>query len=396
MTMVETPDLSDDGYDIVTTTDDISATFLPQKTYSSNQVPPDALDASTQQFQDLSLGSQKSLHGLLASDEDETKGGSYFGDRLSKISSTLKSPLDWGAWGDQGNKVVLIAVMGMTGSGKTTFISKVTGREDLKIGHHLTSCTQEIQVIETKIDDQIVRFVDTPGFSDTYLSDTEILEMIADYLGAAYTKDVKLSGIIYLHPISDKRVTHHATKNLEMFRKLTGENNLKNVILTTSMWDEVTPEQGAEREQELKRKFWSVLLAFNAKTERYAGTAQSARNIARCLLKNKPFYLQLQKEMGKEKKSLRDTSAGREIMAEVERLKETHQRELDEMKEMIAKTAIEQNEAAIRALEEHYAEMLREMEKIHADEKRMNEDAMKTLTDRIHALEKRGGGCVMM
>lgn len=28
----------------------------------------------------------------------------------------------------------------MTGSGKTTFISKVTGRTDLQIGHDLTSC----------------------------------------------------------------------------------------------------------------------------------------------------------------------------------------------------------------------------------------------------------------
>lgn len=29
----------------------------------------------------------------------------------------------------------------MTGSGKTTFISKVSGRNDLNIGHDLTSCT---------------------------------------------------------------------------------------------------------------------------------------------------------------------------------------------------------------------------------------------------------------
>lgn len=28
----------------------------------------------------------------------------------------------------------------MTGSGKTTFIANATGRNDLKIGHDLTSC----------------------------------------------------------------------------------------------------------------------------------------------------------------------------------------------------------------------------------------------------------------
>lgn len=90
-------------------------------------------------------------------------------------------------------------------------------------------------MIETKINGQTVRFVDTPGFSDTHLSDTEILEMIANYLAVAYKQEIKLSGIIYLHPISDNRVTHHTTKNLDMFRKLTGEKNLKNVLLVTSM-----------------------------------------------------------------------------------------------------------------------------------------------------------------
>ena len=32
-------------------------------------------------------------------------------------------------------------VSSMTGSGKTSFISRVTGRTDLKIGHDLSSCT---------------------------------------------------------------------------------------------------------------------------------------------------------------------------------------------------------------------------------------------------------------
>lgn len=35
----------------------------------------------------------------------------------------------------------------MTGSGKTTFISKVTGRTDLNIGHSLTSCAFSIRFL---------------------------------------------------------------------------------------------------------------------------------------------------------------------------------------------------------------------------------------------------------
>lgn len=36
---------------------------------------------------------------------------------------------------------LLIAVIGVTGAGKTTFISTATGRTDLKIGRSIESCT---------------------------------------------------------------------------------------------------------------------------------------------------------------------------------------------------------------------------------------------------------------
>lgn len=294
------------------------------------------------------------------------------------------------------NKDSLIAVMGMTGSGKTTFISKVTGRTDLKIGHDLTSCTRDIQVIETKLDGQTVRFVDTPGFSDTNLSDTEVLQMIADYLAVAYKQEMKLSGIIYLHPISDNRVTHHTTKNLEMFRKLTGEKNLKNVTLATTMWDKVSEEEGLRREDELRSKFWKLLVAMGARTARHhGGDPGCARRISSALLGNRPFYLQLQEEIGRDNKALRDTAAGREVMLELARLKEEHRRELAEMEGVIRSSA-EESRSVIEALQSHYQGRMGELEKTLRDERRMNEDAVRALTDRIQALEKRGMGCAVM
>ncbi|KAI1631490.1 P-loop containing nucleoside triphosphate hydrolase protein [Biscogniauxia mediterranea] len=293
-----------------------------------------------------------------------------------------------------GHGDLLIAVMGMTGSGKTTFISKVTGRSDLAIGHSLTSCTRDIQVIETKIDGRTVRFVDTPGFSDTTLSDSEVLQLIADYLATAYKSEIKLSGIIYLHPISDTRVTHHATKNLQMFQKLTGDTNLKNVLLVTSMWDKVAEPQGLAREQELKDKFWKIMLAYGAKSIRHNGTPKSAERIAQMLMKNEPFYLQLQKEMGENNMTLRDTAAGREVMAEISKMKEEHQREIAEMETMMKNSANE-NKSVIEALKEHYQTLLSDMEKTLKDERRMNEAAVQSLNERIAALEKKGVCAVM-
>ncbi len=39
-------------------------------------------------------------------------------------------------------EAVIFAVMGTTGSGKSTFIQKASGRQDVPVGHGLKSCTR--------------------------------------------------------------------------------------------------------------------------------------------------------------------------------------------------------------------------------------------------------------
>jgi hypothetical protein len=63
------------------------------------------------------------------------------------------------------------------------FIKAATGA-DVKIGHGLISCTEEVSAIRCQHpsrDGDIV-LVDTPGFDDTFKSDIQILEQIADWL----------------------------------------------------------------------------------------------------------------------------------------------------------------------------------------------------------------------
>ncbi|KAJ4390796.1 hypothetical protein N0V93_004394 [Gnomoniopsis smithogilvyi] len=416
MAKIDTPVHSDDEFDLLydaESVSDVSDGRYTSSTAPQSPVRPDHI-SSTQRITGphevpiLPLGSaQHDVTGTTEQIRSSAAGDEAVELSASGIPRRAGSTKGRGNMMSEGlqytksmynkmwNKDALIAVMGMTGSGKTTFISKVTGRVDLQIGHDLTSCTRDIQVVETQINGQTVRFVDTPGFSDTNMSDTEVLQMIADYLAAAYKQEMKLSGIIYLHPISDNRVTHHTTKNLEMFRKLTGEKNLKNVILATSMWDKVTLNEGIRREDELKSKFWKLLTVMGAKTARHDDTADSARKIASMLLGNKPFYLQLQEEMGKDNKALRDTAAGKEVMIELVRMKEEHQRELAEMESLI-KSSAKESESVIEALSEHYQGRLTELERTLRDERQMNEEAVRSLTDRIQALERRGMGCAVM
>ena len=60
----------------------------------------------------------------------------------------------------------------------------------VNVGHGLSSCTAEIQpvIMDPHPNDPSRRliFVDTPGFDDTYIDDTEILRRIADWLALSY------------------------------------------------------------------------------------------------------------------------------------------------------------------------------------------------------------------
>ena len=84
-----------------------------------------------------------------------------------------------------------------------------------------------------------VYLVDTPGFDDTEMSDTDVLYKFVEWLQLQAQNKLKLSGLIYLHRITDNRMPGSATRNLSMMLKLVGEENLKNVVLVTSRWEKV-------------------------------------------------------------------------------------------------------------------------------------------------------------
>ena len=84
-----------------------------------------------------------------------------------------------------------------------------------------------------------VYFADTPGFDDSSRSDTDVLKNIVTWLGAMRSKDIKLSGIIYLHRITDDRVGGTAWRNLRMLHNLVGADKMANVLLVSTRWEEV-------------------------------------------------------------------------------------------------------------------------------------------------------------
>jgi hypothetical protein len=106
-------------------------------------------------------------------------------------------------------------------------------------------------------------------------------------------------------------------KNLRMFEKLCGKNAFHNVILTTTMWDEVDKETGEDREKELKTKYWRTMLERGSTMNQFQRTRESAFDVIEPLIEeaNKRSSVLLQNELVDMSKSLPATAAGLELFS---------------------------------------------------------------------------------
>jgi hypothetical protein len=107
---------------------------------------------------------------------------------------------------------------------------------------------------------------------------------VSDIFSCRCTKGVFLSGVLYFHRISDNRMVGRPLKNLRMFEELCGRNVIQNVILATTMWDEVDEDEGYYREQQLMLKYWRSMLERNSSMSRFLNTRESALHVIQPLI----------------------------------------------------------------------------------------------------------------
>jgi 50S ribosome-binding GTPase len=235
--------------------------------------------------------------------------------------------------------------MGMTGAGKSTFVNLITDPEDeVEVGHSLESCTTEVQLAAFDIGGSRTGYlVDTPGFDDTSLSDTEILKEIAGFLLKLYEVGIKISGLIYLHRINEPRMTGSALKNLEVFRRLCGDTCFPQVALVSTMWQELPRPEGEklgiETEAQLlsNNKFWGAMTKAGSQHFRHSGDTRSARRIIEWFLSHPArIVLEIQRELVDDRLNLDQTEAGRYLQHEAARLKERYEKELRGLQTEIA------------------------------------------------------------
>ncbi|KAI3324519.1 hypothetical protein HD806DRAFT_492854 [Xylariaceae sp. AK1471] len=228
---------------------------------------------------------------------------------------------------------VFLVVVGVTGTGKSTFVSRCAGQQ-AKIGDSLESCkngapvwsvdlkaktckgTKEVEKFTFMHSTGIrIHLVDSPGFDDTNKSDSDILKDIANWMASSYKeKNQLLSGILMLHRVSDVRMTGGAMRNLQMFQKLCGRDCFQALTLATTFWANPPDKKQEAVETELQSNYWSDMLSNGATYVRHDGTPESARKILDIMVnKRREFKTNIQVEMVEKGMRLDETSAGRQL-----------------------------------------------------------------------------------
>ncbi|KAJ2926306.1 hypothetical protein H1R20_g10784, partial [Candolleomyces eurysporus] len=254
--------------------------------------------------------------------------------------------------------------MGLTGSGKSTFINLATqSSKKLRVRDSNLSCTDELKFADPfYLDGYRIFLFDAPSFDNTNKSEIEILGIIASILEKQYRRGLTLHGIIYVHRI-DLHISGLAKTDFDIFCKLCGDSSLRNAVIMTNMWSRLPSEfEGLRQATDLA----SLDDLFEPATAKGAvmmyhmqDTVESAHEIIRQILKNHPMPLSIQTEIVDQDKHITETGVGMAVYKNPVLL--FRQQELTERLEVA-------EEARKEALEE--AEQVRQLLKKLEEEKR--------------------------
>ena len=174
-----------------------------------------------------------------------------------------------------------------------------------------------------------------------------------------------------MHRISDRRFSGIAGRNFRVFRELCGETSLKNVILVTNMWGEVSVDVGESRERELASEFLKPALDKGAQMARHHNNEQSAHDVIRRIMNNHPAALQIQRELVDQHKDISNTAAGGAIDVELEEVKRKHEAEMKKAQEEKDRVLKEKEEEARRKKEEETRRQEEEMRRLREEQERI-------------------------
>jgi len=206
----------------------------------------------------------------------------------------------------------------------------------------------------------------------------------------SYAKDIKLTGILHLHRITDIHMISGTTfRNLRMFGKLCGDNPASKVIFVTTMWDQTSTRQDEQghrqdeqkgrqrqqrerREQELFNNYWRSMLELGARTDRFLQNKENcAQDIIKRLLDHtaseaKPTLLQ-EETMDQDGANV-EMEAEKAVYSQMQTLFSQYKAGLAELQEAAKKT---NNPQMLADLQKEEARIQSELDKTFADARKL-------------------------
>ncbi|KAF9525181.1 hypothetical protein CPB83DRAFT_885718 [Crepidotus variabilis] len=272
---------------------------------------------------------------------------------------------------------VIIAIMGSIGSGKSQIIDLLAGTNGAGAG--LTNHgNDQVEIARLKLKrrdnghDVDVVLLDTPGFDDTGGSDMETLDKVSNWLVSKYPKGTCLAGILYLHRITDNRMTAKPHQNLRLFGKLCGGNAEveKKLIFVTTMWDKLRDQSlGVSREKNLKEVL-TPLLNFTPQLRKSHNTKENAHQLVLEVVERpRGIPVLLAEELVNQDRSLKESQAAHALYTQYQELLEQHRASIAASLECAAESP--PDPSALADLEAERLRIEREVEKTFLEAKKL-------------------------
>ncbi|EAU93479.1 hypothetical protein CC1G_12073 [Coprinopsis cinerea okayama7 len=217
--------------------------------------------------------------------------------------------------------------MGPSGVGKSTFINNYLGRDAARVTHDYSTCTRTVTAFPDSIPDDWLPspkkrlvLVDTPGFFGGDGSDLDALQRISNWLrpkniGDGYDRPERhLTGIIYLHDMTQKRMVRETQMSFDLFQKICGPDSCPKTFLVKTQWPRPPDAQSLIRSIDLDNTFFKQMTEAGARsldlrddvTERDVVKSVFEKDVANSII------LHLQREL-REGKTIPATDAGKEL-----------------------------------------------------------------------------------
>jgi len=168
-----------------------------------------------------------------------------------------------------------------------------------------------------QLDKREVKFalIDTPGLEDTSSGNLRVLQEITSQLGNLQGRVV--SGAIYFHRITDKRMTGTGRANFDIFKAICGEAFFPRTVIATTMWNHIQPQKVPayrELQKELQTTHMHLPGGGDAVFELPGNEEAILRHFVRLKALSRPQLLLEVEANQTGRRGVRKTRAGKEIL----------------------------------------------------------------------------------